>query len=119
MKTRIVIAAVTVLAACAAPRQEAQAVHAQSAATQGKQYGSLDQLLAPVALYPDSLLAQMLMSAADPPKITELDKWLKDNQKLKGTALFFADRADSPKRLTDLAKKLPLVAYSMAILVGR
>src|SRR6187200_572667 len=48
---------------------------------------TLEQILAPVALYPDSLLAQMLMSAQDAPKIAELDKWLKDNQRLKGTAL--------------------------------
>ena len=49
--------------------------------------GTLDQLLAPIALYPDPLLAQMLMSATDPAKVTELDKWLKANQKLKGTQL--------------------------------
>ena len=49
--------------------------------------GTLDQLLAPIALYPDPLLAQMLMSATDPPKVTELDKWLKSNAKLKGTQL--------------------------------
>ncbi len=30
--------------------------------------------------------------------------------KLKGTCLFFAEREDSPRRLADLAKKLPLVA---------
>jgi predicted TIM-barrel fold metal-dependent hydrolase len=30
--------------------------------------------------------------------------------KLKGTCLLFADRPDTPKRLADLAKKLPLVA---------
>ncbi|HUR53010.1 MAG TPA: amidohydrolase family protein [Gemmataceae bacterium] len=30
--------------------------------------------------------------------------------KLKGTCLFFADRPDTPKRLADLAKNLPLVA---------
>ena len=42
--------------------------------------GTLDQLLAPIALYPDQLLAQMLMSATDPAKVTELDKWLKANQ---------------------------------------
>ena len=49
--------------------------------------GTLDQLLAPIALYPDQLLAQMLISATEPAKITELDKWLKSNQKLKGTQL--------------------------------
>ncbi len=49
--------------------------------------GTLDQLLAPVALYPDPLLAQILMSAGDPAKVTELDRWLKSNQSLKGSAL--------------------------------
>ena len=49
--------------------------------------GTLDELLAPIALYPDSLLAQMLMSATDAAKITELDKWMKANAALKGTAL--------------------------------
>jgi hypothetical protein len=49
--------------------------------------GTLDQLLAPVALYPDQLLAQMLMSATTPSKVTELDKWLKSNATLKGTQL--------------------------------
>jgi len=48
---------------------------------------TLDQALAPIALYPDSLLAQILMSATDPAKVTELDTWLKANAKLKGTAL--------------------------------
>ena len=46
----------------------------------------LDLLLAPVALYPDPLLAQMLLSASDPPKVKELNTWLKSNQNLKGTA---------------------------------
>src|SRR4030095_13433255 len=40
-----------------------------------------------IALYPDALLAQMLMSATDPVKITELDAWLTTTQTLKGTAL--------------------------------
>jgi hypothetical protein len=48
---------------------------------------TLEQILAPVALYPDSLLAQMLMCATDAPKVAELDQWLKDNQRLKGTRL--------------------------------
>jgi hypothetical protein len=49
--------------------------------------GTLDQLLAPIALYPDPLLAQMLMSAADPAMVGELDRWLETNQSLKGTQL--------------------------------
>jgi uncharacterized membrane protein YgcG len=48
---------------------------------------TLDQVLAPIALYPDQLLAQMLMSATEPSKVTELDKWMKSNTNLKGTQL--------------------------------
>ena len=47
----------------------------------------LDLLLAPVALYPDQLLAHMLLGAALPSKVVELDAWLKKNSSLKGTAL--------------------------------
>ena len=69
------------------PTQDPIAAGAQAAQTAPLPTGTLDELLAPIALYPDSLLAQMLMSATDAAKITELDKWLKANQTLKGTAL--------------------------------
>jgi len=46
----------------------------------------LDKLMAPVALYPDSLLAQMLMSAANPAKVGALGEWMA-SQSAKGTAL--------------------------------
>src|SRR5262245_42967549 len=46
----------------------------------------LDRLFAPIALYPDPLLAQMLMSAENPAKIAALNEWLA-SQKLKGTEL--------------------------------
>jgi hypothetical protein len=47
----------------------------------------IDGLLAPVALYPDQLLAQMLLSATTPTRVTDLDTWLKTNPPFKGTAL--------------------------------
>ena len=43
--------------------------------------------LAPIALYPDPLLAQMLMSAQDPAKVSQLDQWLRSSPNLKGTEL--------------------------------
>jgi hypothetical protein len=49
--------------------------------------GELDSLLAPVALYPDSLLSQILLSAGTPAKVSELSTWLAANKSLKGTAL--------------------------------
>jgi hypothetical protein len=47
----------------------------------------LDGLLAPVALYPDSLLAQMLISATNPTKVSALAEWLASHGTLKGTEL--------------------------------
>src|SRR5688572_25603331 len=47
----------------------------------------LDRLLAPIALYPDALLAQMLLCMSDPRRVVELHTWLSDNKGLKGTAL--------------------------------
>src|SRR3954454_23416061 len=48
---------------------------------------ALDRLLAPVALYPDQLLAQMLLCAANPGKIATLNEWLASHQGEKGSAL--------------------------------
>jgi len=39
----------------------------------------LDQMLAPIALYPDPLLAQILMAATYPLQIVEADRWLQEN----------------------------------------
>ena len=47
----------------------------------------LDRLLGPIALYPDPLLAQMLMCATDPVALTSLNDFLKANSTLKGTDL--------------------------------
>jgi len=47
----------------------------------------LDQLLAPIALYPDTLLSQILMASTYPLEVVEADRWLKQNQNLSGDAL--------------------------------
>jgi Protein of unknown function (DUF3300) len=47
----------------------------------------LDKLLAPIALYPDSLLAQMLIAAGNPGKVSALAEWMASNQNVKGTEL--------------------------------
>jgi hypothetical protein len=49
----------------------------------------LDQLLAPVALYPDELLGQILMAATYPLEVVEAARWLQDpnNRSLTGDAL--------------------------------
>ena len=52
--------------------------------------GELDQMLAPVALYPDSLLAQVLMASTYPIEIVQADRFAKKNKDLKGDKLLEA-----------------------------
>jgi len=47
----------------------------------------LDQLLAPIALYPDSVLSQIFMASTYPLEIVQADRWAKDHADLKGEAL--------------------------------
>jgi hypothetical protein len=47
----------------------------------------LDKLLAPIALYPDNLLAQTLMASTYPLEIVEAARWVDANKKLTGDAL--------------------------------
>jgi hypothetical protein len=55
--------------------------------TQGTPAASLDRLLAPIALYPDQLLAQMLVCAGNPSKTAVLDEWLRSAGSLAGSEL--------------------------------
>ena len=48
---------------------------------------ALDRLHAPIALYPDQLLAQMFLCAQNPGKVAALGEWLAANSSVKGTDL--------------------------------
>jgi hypothetical protein len=58
-----------------------------SAQTSAPTPQQLDQLLAPVALYPDSLLALITTASTNPQEILDVDNWLQQNSGLTGTAL--------------------------------
>jgi Protein of unknown function (DUF3300) len=47
----------------------------------------LEQLLAPIALYPDTLLAQICAASGDPQQIIDTDNWLRQNGNLTGATL--------------------------------
>jgi len=47
----------------------------------------LDQILAPIALYPDDLLSQVLMASTYPLEVVQAERWQKQNKSLKGDAL--------------------------------
>src|SRR5271165_6898348 len=55
----------------------------------------LQQLVAPIALYPDALVAQILAAATYPTQIVEADRWLQQHPDLKGDALAKAVDAES------------------------
>jgi hypothetical protein len=58
---------------------------------QGEQFSTaqLEALLAPIALYPDALLTQLLMATTNPLEIVAASRWLGQgaNRELKGKAL--------------------------------
>jgi hypothetical protein len=67
--------------------QNATAAEAQSA--QAFNTEQLDALLAPIALYPDELLTQILMASTFPLEVVQAQRWLEQpgNKDLKGDAL--------------------------------
>ena len=58
----------------------------------------LDQVLAPIALHPDPLVAQILMAATYPLEVVQADRWAKQNASLKGDGLTKALEAQTGTR---------------------
>src|ERR1700736_3304589 len=61
-------------------------------AAQGQKYTQqtpeqLQQLVAPIALYPDSLVAQILVASTFPEQVVEADRWVQSHPDLKGDEL--------------------------------
>jgi hypothetical protein len=52
----------------------------------------LQQLVAPIALYPDELVAEILTASTYPIQIVEANRWLQENSSLRGAQL--ADEVD-------------------------
>jgi Protein of unknown function (DUF3300) len=55
--------------------------HTQQTSTQ------LQQLVAPIALYPDALVAQILAASTYPEQVVQADRWVQAHPDLKGNAL--------------------------------
>src|SRR5436853_7818881 len=47
----------------------------------------IDQLVAPIALYPDALIAQILMASTYPLEVVSAARWVKANPNVKDKAL--------------------------------
>ena len=59
----------------------------QPAANSSFSQDELNALLAPIALYPDGLLSQVLMASTYPLEVVEAERFLKQNPQLRGDAL--------------------------------
>src|ERR1700761_397573 len=84
IRSTCLVAALLVAAPAFAP--QAAAPPPAAAASQFSQQ-QLDQLLAPIALYPDSLLSQVLMASTYPIEVVQADRWVKANPGLAGDPL--------------------------------
>lgn len=71
-------------ASAAAPAPATASAEGGTAGQTGFSQAQLDQMMAPVALYPDSLLSQVLMAATYPDQVAQAVKWAKDNPDQKG-----------------------------------
>ena len=78
----------------------------------------LQALVAPIALYPDALVAQILSASTFPDQIAVADNWLQTNKSLTGSALMQAvDKQTwdpSVKALTQFPSVLDKMAQSLA-----
>jgi len=82
----VLVAAAVLAVAAPVPAQNAPAGAAPPSAAPISQ-DLLDSLLAPIALYPDQLLSQVLMAATYPLEVVEAARFVKANPNLKGAAL--------------------------------
>src|SRR5262245_11856180 len=62
----------------------------QTPASSAPSAEELKQLVAPIALYPDSLVGQVLAGSTYPTEIVEADRWVQQNKHLKGDQLVAA-----------------------------
>jgi hypothetical protein len=74
----------------------------------------LQQLVAPIALYPDALVAQILGGAAFPDQISEANNWLMLNNNLSGSALMQAVNAQPWEPSVKALTQFPSVLDNMA-----
>jgi hypothetical protein len=87
MTVRLFVVALLLSAPHVAMAQSPQPAAAPAQSDQLIKPEQLDALVAPVALYPDTLLAEILMASTYPLEVIEADRWAQANKNLKGDAL--------------------------------
>ena len=74
----------------------------------------LQQLVAPIALYPDSLVAQVLGAASFPDQVTAAANWLQQNTYLTGAPLMYAVDGQPWEPSVKAMTQFPSVLSNMA-----
>ena len=74
----------------------------------------LQALVAPIALYPDALVAQVLAASTFPDQVAVADYWLQQNKSLTGTALMQAVDKQSWDPSVKALTQFPSVLDNMA-----
>jgi hypothetical protein len=113
-----------------APAAQPEAQQPTNYSAQGTQQGNsapapapvsadqLDSLVAPIALYPDALVAQVLAASTNPDQVAYADDWLAQNRNLSGQALAQAvDQQSwdpSVKALTQFPSVLDNLAHNLS-----
>ncbi len=97
-------------ATAAAPAQ----TQSQVPSDQNLSEGQIEQLVAPIALYPDPLLTQILMASTYPLEVVEAARWSQNNAGIKGQSLEDAMQAQpwdpSVKALTAVPQTLAMMS---------
>ncbi|MGZ9188215.1 MAG: DUF3300 domain-containing protein, partial [Candidatus Binatia bacterium] len=77
----------------------------------------LEQIVAPIALHPDDLIAQILMASTYPLEVVQAERWAKQNASLKGDALTKALEAQdwdpSVKSLVNFPQVLTMMSEKL------
>src|SRR5215468_7273732 len=74
----------------------------------------LQALVAPIALYPDSLVAQVLTASTFPDQVAIADYWMQENKSLTGSALMQSVDQQSWNASVKALTEFPSVLHNMA-----
>jgi len=105
------------LMAANAPMGVAYSVSGSSSATDAQPAeptpANLQQLVAPIALYPDRLVAQILAASTFPDQVVEADRWIQEHKTLQGAELATQVDAQSWDESVKALAQFPSVLANM------
>jgi hypothetical protein len=109
----LLVSASLVLATAQTGCAVAQSTPAPTLQTVDESAQQLDQLIAPIALYPDSLVAQILAASTWPSEVAEADRWMQQHSAVPGTELAQAVNQQAWDSSVKALTQFPLVLANM------